>query len=87
MLVRSAEYNARGEAYKIVAPAGREDRVLHDDAGRVIRTIENYVDGDPSTGSSDEDVTVATTYGQIRGHNTSIDKMGKVMVVFPAWRD
>ncbi len=32
------------------------------DAGRVIRTIENYVDGDPSTGSSDEDVTVATTY-------------------------
>ena len=41
---------------------GREDRVLHDHAGRVIRTIENYVDGDPSTGSSEEDMTVATTY-------------------------
>ena len=50
-----------GEIYKTIDPAGREDRVLHDHAGRVIRTIENYVDGDPSTGSSDEDVTVATT--------------------------
>ena len=62
VLVRSTEYNARGEAYKTIDPAGREDRVLHDDAGRVIKTIENYVDGNPSTGSSDEDVTVATTY-------------------------
>ena len=35
---------------------------MFDDAGRVVQTIENYVDGDPETGDSEEDVTVETTY-------------------------
>jgi len=32
------------------------------DAGRVTKTIENYSDGDPTTGTDDEDVTVEFTY-------------------------
>ena len=43
-------------------PAGREDRQVFDDAGRVTKTIQNYTDGDPATGNSDEDVTVEMTY-------------------------
>ena len=62
ILVTSTDYNAAGQAYKTTDPAGREDRQVFDDAGRVIKTIQNYTDGNPSTGSSDEDVTVEMTY-------------------------
>jgi len=62
VLVTTAGYNDQGEAYKTVDPADREDRTEFDDAGRVTRGIQNYTDGDPSTGGSDEDVTVETTY-------------------------
>ena len=46
----------------------RTDWTIYDSAGGVVKTIENYIDGDPATGTSDEDVTALTTYapgGQI----------------------
>ena len=62
ILVTSTEYDDAGQAYKTTDPAGREDRQLFDDLGRVTKTIQNYTDGDPTTGGSDEDVTVEMTY-------------------------
>ena len=62
ILVTSTEYNNAGQAYKTVDPAGREDRQVFDDAGRVVKTIQNYVDGVVSAAASDEDVTVEMTY-------------------------
>ena len=62
ILVSSTEYNDAGQAYKTVDPAGREDRQVFDDAGRVVKTIQNYVDGVVSAVASDEDVTVEMTY-------------------------
>ncbi len=68
VLVTSYEYNPAGRLYKVIDPAGRDDRTYYDALGRVVRTIANYTDGDPATGGSDQDVTVETTYtpdGQI----------------------
>ena len=62
ILVTSTEYNDGGQAYKTIDPAGREDRHVFDDAGRVVKTIQNYVDGVVSAAASDEDVTVEMTY-------------------------
>ena len=62
ILVTSTDYNDAGQAYKTVDPAGREDCQLFDDAGRVVKTIQNYVDGTVSAAASDEDVTVEMTY-------------------------
>ncbi len=62
VLVTSTEYNTAGQAYKTTDPAGKESRSYFDDAGRATKTIDNYTDGDPSTGSSDEDVTVEMAY-------------------------
>ena len=62
ILVTSTEYNDAGQAYKTVDPAGREDRQVFDDAGRVVKTVQNYVDGVVSAGASDEDVTVEMAY-------------------------
>ena len=62
VLVTTTEFNAKGEAYKTIDPAGTESRVELDAAGRQIKTIQNYVDGDPTTGAPDEDVTVEYTY-------------------------
>ena len=62
VLVSTTWYNSSGEAYKTIDPAGREDRQEFDDAGRTVKTIQNYNDGDPSTGNADEDVTVEMAY-------------------------
>jgi len=62
VLVTSTQYNSVGEAYKSIDPAGREDRREFDDAGRTTKAIQNYTDGDPATGTADQDVTVETTY-------------------------
>ena len=62
ILVTSTDYNDAGQAYKTIDPAGREDRQLFDDAGRVVKTIQNYVDGTVSAAASDADVTVEMTY-------------------------
>src|SRR4030095_13831022 len=69
VLVATTEFNSRGEAYKTVDPAAREDRVKFDHAGRQTKTIQNYVNGNPTDGNPDQDVTVETTYnvdGRVR---------------------
>ncbi|HEV2968550.1 MAG TPA: RHS repeat domain-containing protein, partial [Pirellulales bacterium] len=43
VLVSLTQYNERGEAYLATDPAGKATRTDADDAGRVIRTTENYV--------------------------------------------
>ena len=62
VLVTSTEYNTAGQAYKVTDPAGKESQSTFDDAGRVTKQIDNYTDGNPATGSSDEDVTVEMAY-------------------------
>ena len=62
VLVTQTYYNDDGEAYKTIDPAEKEHRTTFDDAGRVTKTVQNYTDGDPATGTSDQDVTVETTY-------------------------
>ncbi|MEX0818036.1 MAG: hypothetical protein WD070_00540, partial [Pirellulaceae bacterium] len=62
VLVSSSEYNDAGELFKSIDPAGKEDRTFFDHAERVVKTIENYTDGDPTTGAADEDRTVEFTY-------------------------
>jgi len=47
---------------RYTCPAAKEDRTEFDAAGRVTKQIENYVDGDPTTGNDDEDRTVVFTY-------------------------
>ena len=49
VLVTSTEYNAAGQAYKTIDPAGKESRAEFDDAGRTTKQIGDYVDGDPAT--------------------------------------
>ena len=62
VLVTCTEYNSDGEADKTIDPAGKEDRQEFDDAGRKTRLIENYDDGDPTTGTSDKDRTTLFAY-------------------------
>ena len=62
ILVKSTDYNDAGQAYKTIDPAGKEHRTVFDDAGRTVKAIQNYVDGNPATGNADEDVTVEMTY-------------------------
>ncbi len=62
ILVTSLEYNDAGQAYKTIDPAGKEHRTVFDDRARKVKAIQNYVDGDSSTGNADEDVTVEMTY-------------------------
>ena len=62
VLVSEIFYSDAGEAFKTIDASGREDRQEFDDAGRVTKVIENYTDGDPTTGNADEDRTVEFTY-------------------------
>jgi hypothetical protein len=43
VLVSQTRYNDRGEAFETVDPAGKVDRTYADDAGRTVRTIQNFV--------------------------------------------
>ena len=68
VLVTTSEFNSAGQAYKTIDPAEREDRQEFDDAGRVVKSIQNYQDGSVNASYPDEDVTVETAYtadGQI----------------------
>jgi uncharacterized protein YodC (DUF2158 family) len=47
ILVSQRLYNARGEAYITIDPAGKAMRVDSDDAGRTILTTDNYVPPGP----------------------------------------
>ena len=58
VLVSSTEFNTAGQAYKSIDPAGKESRSEFDDAGRTTKQIGNYIDGNPASGTSNEDVTV-----------------------------
>jgi RHS repeat-associated protein len=65
VLVADTIYNDDGEGWKTIDPEDTENRREYDDAGRVTKTIENYVDGTPS---ADTDKTTEYTYnanGQI----------------------
>lgn len=69
ILVTSIEYNSGGDVFKTIDAAGRESRVEFDHAGRRTKFIENYVDGDPSTGTADQDRTTLWSYnadGQVK---------------------
>jgi RHS repeat-associated protein len=60
--VRGRVYDTVGRLWKTIDPLGREDRREYDAAGRVIREIQNYQDGDPTTGNNDEDITLERSY-------------------------
>jgi hypothetical protein len=69
VLVTTIGYNDNGEAFQTIDPADKEDRAEFDDAGRVVKRIENYVESSSSSSSSsscggpyDENVTVLTAY-------------------------
>ena len=90
ILVTSTEYNDAGQAYKTVHPAGREDRQVFDDAGRVVKTIQNYVDGVVSAAASDEDVTVEMTYnadGQLSTLTAKNPTTGDQTTTLLLWHD
>ena len=73
ILVTTTGYNDDGEAFQTIDPAGKEDRTEFDDVGRVVKTIQNYIESSSSSSSSccgphDENATVLTSYnadGQI----------------------
>jgi len=62
ILVTTTQYDEAGHAFQVVDPAGRESRQEFDQAGRRTKLINNYIDGDPSTGPPDEDQTTLWTY-------------------------
>ncbi|MEX2119699.1 MAG: hypothetical protein WD847_08900 [Pirellulales bacterium] len=69
VLVTSTEYNSDGEGFKTIDPMATQTRQEFDAAGRQTKLIENYIDGDPSTGAADEDRTTVTAYnadGQVK---------------------
>lgn len=61
-LVTTTDYNDAGEAYKITDPKALETRTTRDHAGRVTQTVENYDDGDPTSGGADKDRTTKYAY-------------------------
>ena len=62
VLVTRVYYNDDGEAYRTIDAAEKERRTTFDDAGGTTKTVESYTDGNPGTGTADQDVTVETTY-------------------------
>ena len=63
VLVTETAYNARGETAETVAPTGRIDRQAFDDAGRSVKTIQNYVaPGACDPEHPDRNVTVEMAY-------------------------
>ena len=59
VLVTSTEYDLIGKPYKTIDPADRVDLQEYDAAGRLVKTIQNYVEGGTAT---DQNVTVETAY-------------------------
>jgi hypothetical protein len=57
VLVSTTAYNERGEAFETVDQAGMVSRTYADDAGRTIRTIQNFVSSQSinAGGSGSED--------------------------------
>ena len=68
ILVTRAEYNSENQVEWTYDALNRKSQTVYDDAGRVVKTVQNYVDDDPESDTADEDVTVLTSYtadGQI----------------------
>ena len=61
-LVTDTAYNSAGEAWKTTDPKGLISESFYDAAGRVVKTVQDYVDGNPATGAADQDVTVDYVY-------------------------
>ncbi|MFO0835766.1 MAG: RHS repeat-associated core domain-containing protein [Phycisphaerales bacterium] len=61
VLVTKYRYDGAGELDRVTDPNGRHVVTTFDQAGRVRKTIENYVDGTPGS-SEDEDRTTEYTY-------------------------
>ncbi len=69
VLVHSVAYNDAGDVSDRTDPAGIQTQSTFDDAGRLTQVMENYTDGDPTTGNADQDRTTQFTYtldGQIK---------------------
>ena len=62
VLVTSTAYNTAGRPTRPSIRRGRKAAAEFDDAGRTTKQIGDYVDGNPATGTSDEDVTVEMAY-------------------------
>jgi len=62
LVTRQSATNTRGEFYQTILPGGRVDQSQWDDAGRLVTAIENYIDGDPTTGTDDQDRMTNWTY-------------------------
>ena len=63
VLVETYSYDAAGELRGSTDPRGIEDRYIYDDAGRILKTIANFVDGTPGGGTNDdEDQVVEREY-------------------------
>ncbi len=74
-IVSGTAYDAAGRPWQTTDPNGIVSQTLYDAAGRTVETIQNYVDGDPATGTPDQDVTTETTYtpdGQVATY-TAVD--------------
>ena len=55
-------YNDAGWAYRSIDNLGRVDETQYDDAGRIIKTIQNYANGTVEEADTDQDVTVDYEY-------------------------
>jgi RHS repeat-associated protein len=61
VLVETMEYDAAGRVYKTQDPKAIEARTAYDDAGRLVRKIDNYVAA-PEPGDLSANRTTETTY-------------------------
>ena len=59
VLVSSVDYDSAGLVWKTIDPRGMETRNTYDDLGRLIKTIQAYIDGTPS---NNDDRTTEYTY-------------------------
>ncbi len=61
-LLSEFAYNDDGTQLSVTDPKDLESRTLYDDAGRRIATIQNYVNGTPSSATGDDDVYTRYEY-------------------------
>ncbi len=60
--LQCVEYNAAGRAYRTIDDLGRIDETQFDDAGRTVRTIQNYDNGTVEETDTETDITVDYEY-------------------------
>jgi RHS repeat-associated protein len=62
VLLTTTLYNNAGQAYLMTDPAGRTQRQTFDALGRLVESVQNYIDGVVDAAHPDEDVTARRTY-------------------------